>query len=242
MTRTFDAAFMNTVLNHPEVHPWTGYDGTIDITLIAENVNNYVLVNAFGGFIAYNLSPGVYEVHSMFLPEGRGKQLLQFSKECLEYMFTRTDCHTLVTQLPDNNASAISLATMVGFQPYFRRENTPRGPTAYARYTLDEWVQDTESLETEGEWFHSNLRSCKECLGSELPDHDHDPSHERAVGAAVKMIKAGNAFKAIDYYNNWAKLAGYAPVELLSFNPVVVDVVDAIVEIRDGQMEVLKCR
>lgn len=242
MRRTFDAEFMNTVLNHPDVFIWTGASEKIDITNIVADVNNFLLVNDTGGFICYNLSDGEYEVHSMFLPEGRGKATFDLAKECMEYLFIHTDCHTLLTQLPDNNADAISLATAVGFKPLFRREETPRGPTTYARYTLEEWVQETPSLEEEGEWFHDELKTIKEKCGSNLPEHSHDSSHERAVGAAVKMIKAGNVFKAVDYYNAWAKFAGYMPVQLLSVNPTVIDIMDAVVEIRCEQMEALKCR
>jgi hypothetical protein len=242
MTRTFDPAFVNMVLNDPDVRPYMGLEGTLDASLLVKDANNYVLVNEHGGFMFILNSPGVYEVHSFFLKEGRGRQALEFAQQCCEYMFIQTDCHTFLTQLPDDNQAAKSLATFVGFRPYFRRENADRGPTAYCRYTINDWVFRTEALEIEGEKFHNTLKLCKMKYGSDLPDHDYDQAHERAVGATSKMIKAGNVLKGVEFYNSWAKFAGYAPVTLLGINPTVIDIVDAVIEVRDGTMEVLECR
>lgn len=241
MKRTLNAEYLNTVLNHPEVHRWLGVEGAVDVTSVVQNPDNFTLEAEGGAFLACLIQDGVYEVHSQFLPEVRGT-LGPIVKECLDYMFLKTDCHTLMTQLPDNNLPAIALATRVGFKPIFRRETTTRGPTAYARYTLDEWVHSNFELEATGERFHEALEECKQDTHSILPTHPHDPAHDRAVGAAIQMVKAGNAVKGVDYYNGWAKLAGYAPVTLVSLNPVVVDLIDAVVEHKDGHMEILLCR
>ena len=241
--RTLEAKLFNEAANHPEVHPWMGYDGEIDLTAAAENIDNFFLTDRqSGGFAMIKLSEGLYEVHTIFKPESKPSGIVDLVAEGMDYMFTRTDCHTLVTQLPLNNKPAHILATTVGFKTMFQREDTPRGPTEFTRFTLDEWVHQTPSLLKDGQWFHEKLEGAKAAIGSEMPTHLDDPAHDQAVGAAVRMIRRDNAYKGVDYYNTWARFAGYAPITLLSDSPIVVDVLDAVVEVMDGDMEIIKCR
>jgi hypothetical protein len=241
LRRTFDAAFLNTVANHPDVHPWIGAVGEVDLSAAILNPANVALVNNGGGFFLMCHEPGIYEVHSQFLPEARGGSITAM-RDGFDYLFTRTDCHTVLTQVPDINRAAAALAKHARFRPMFRRADTMRGPTAYMGLTVEQWVQDNPDLEADGEWFHDSLSAAKKLSGSDLPEHAHDPAHERAVGAAVRMIRAGNARKGIGLYNQWARFAGYLPVSLISETPVIVDVGDAVVELNGSEMEVLICR
>lgn len=241
MIRTLDATFLNGVANHPEVHPWLGVEGEADLTAAVSNPANFALVNEGGGFVLMCHEPGVYEVHSQFLPSHRRKTI-QAMRDGFEYMFVNTDCHTVLTQVPDNNPAAAALARFAHFRPMFRREDTPRGPTAYMGLTIDQWAQDNASLEADGEWFHDQLKAAKEAQGSTLPEHAHDAAHERAVGATIRMVKAGNCHKAVNFYNRWARFAGYAQITLLGDTPPLIDVVDAIVELNGQDMEIIKCR
>lgn len=240
--RTLNADFINGVMNHKAVRPWLGGEGDIDVTALVENPDNVCLVNEGGGFLCVQISPGVYEVHSQFLPQFRGESTVHFTKKCAEYMFIRTNCHTVLTQVPDDNLPASVLAGAVGFKELFRRENGTRGPTSYQRLTIDEWIQNSPYLEDDGEAFHNQLAVCKQQYGSELPEHPHDPAHERMVGAVVKMVRHGNHFKAVDLYNSWALFAGYAPITIIQDSPVIIDVVDAIVSWNGKDMETLLCR
>lgn len=235
--RTLDPTILNEIANHPEVLPWTGAKGAVDLTNLIANTNNYALVVEGGGFLLIQSEPGIYEVHSLFLPEARS-QSLRAARDGFDYMFTRTNCERIVSQVPDNNPAASGLARLVRFRPMFRREDTPRGPTAFVGLTIEEWAQDSKSLERDGEWFHERLEQAKS--GSELPTHPHDPAHDRAVGATVRMIRAGNIVKGVSFYNRWARFAGYAQISIVSEN--TIDVVDAVVEWRDNEMEVLLCR
>lgn len=239
--RTFDPAFLNRVANHPDVRPWLGGEGVLDLTQTIMNPANFALVSDGGGFVLIQHEPAIYEVHSQFLPEGRG-QTVQAMRAGFDYMFTRTDCYQVVTQVPDNNKAAAALAKAADFRPMFRREDTPRGPTTYMGLTVEEWAQGNAGLEADGEWFHSELEAAKRANGSTLPTHSHDPAHERAVGAAVRMVKAGNAAKGVDFYNRWARLAGYVPLTLVSLQPVVIDVGDAVIGLAGDEMEILLCR
>lgn len=241
LKRTFDPTFLNRVCNHPEVHPWLGKEGEIDLTASVLDINNFALVTDGGGFVLMCHEPGIYEGHSQFLPEGR-RQTLRAMFDLLGYMFTRTDCHTILTQVPDNNPAAQALARKGPWREFFRREDTPRGPTSFMGVTIDEWAQWNGELEADGEWFHQALEAGKKAHGSNLPEHPHDPAHERAVGAAVKMIRAGNVEKGIGFYNRWANFAGYAPINLLSDQPLVIDVMDAVVGLDGNDLEVMLCR
>jgi len=236
MKRTIDPTIINKVANHKEVRPFLMGEGKFDVTEFLEDTRNFAFVNDEGGFVLENKGQGVYEVHTMFLPKHKSN-IVECAKESMEYMFTRTDCNTLLTQVPDTNKAALNLTNAVGFKPWF-----PRGNITYYRIDLRDWIQSTEELEHEGDWFHQQLEDAKFKQDSTLATHPPDPAHDRAVGAAVKMIKAGNPFKAIDTYNEWATFAGYMPVKLLSVNPITVDVLDAVVELDNGHMEILKCR
>lgn len=56
------------------------------------------------------------------------------------------------------------------------------------------------------------------------------------------MIRAGQVAKGVQFYNRWASLAGYQSIAVLSVTPTILDVRDAVIEVRGGQMEVLQCR
>lgn len=239
--RTFDPALLNSVANHPEVHPWLGVEGEIDFSPFVTSPANFALVTEGGGFLLIRHEAGVYEVHSQFLPEVRGSTP-KAMHAAFDYMFVNTDCHTVLTQVPDNNPAAAGLARLARFKPRFRREDTPRGPTCFMGRTVDEWAQETASLEKEGEWFHDRLKEAKERAGSSLPEHPHDPAHERAVGATIRMVKAGNCHKGANLYNRWARFAGYAPITVLGDSPVLIDVVDAVAEWNGQEMEFPLCR
>lgn len=158
----------------------------------------------------------------------------------MDYMFTRTNAVQLTTFLPDNNPAAKGLALKGGFRGWFRRETHPCGPGMQARIDIDDWICRTADLEKDGERFHDALESAKKACGSALPIHPHDAIHERYVGAAFRMFSRGQARKATSVYNRWAANSGYAMIRLLSEEPPVVDAVDAIVEIKDGEPSVIQ--
>jgi hypothetical protein len=239
--RTFDASLFNAVCNHPDVRPWLGGEGEIDVTSSVSNPQNYALWFDHGGFILHAGPGSSFEVHSQFTPEGR-KHSSQAMRAGMDYMFTRTPAVQLTTFLPDNNPAAKMLALKGGFRDWFRREQHPCGPGMQARLDIDDWICRTADLEADGERFHDTLETAKKDRGSELPVHPHDPIHERYVGAAYRMYSRGQARKATSLYNRWAANSGYALIQLLSEEPVTVDVVDAVCRLREDEMEVVECR
>lgn len=239
--RTFDARRLTEIANNPEVRPWLGGDGPLDLEADVSNPANHAMVTDDGGFIAVRHEPGLYEVHSLFLKTGRSRTQ-DSMRDGLDYMFTRTDCVRLVTQAPDDNPAAAALAQSGGFKPMFRSEVAARGPTVFLALAIEDWSMSCAALEADGAWFHQTIETAKAVQNSSLPDHAHDPAHERAVGAAVRMIRAGNVEKAVIFYNRWARLARYPLISLLSLNPPVLDVGDAIASVEGDSMSVLLCR
>lgn len=239
--RTMNAALFNEVCNHPEVRPWLKYpvDGPIDVSPLLNNAGNYGLFAEGGGFILIAGPAASYEVHSQFVPEGR-KHSFKAMRAGMDYMFTRTNALQLTTFLPDDNLAARGLGLKGGFRPWFERDLM--GPGVQARIDIDDWISGNEELEADGQLFHDVLEHAKLQAGSELPVHPHDPVHERYVGAASRMFSRGQCQKAQALYNRWAVNAGYAPIALISETPPVVDVVDAIVTLEGGEIEVLQCR
>lgn len=233
--RTLDGRYLTDVANHPEVRPHLMGQGPLDLSELVGNPANIALQAEGGGWLLENKGGGTYEVHSMFLPQSRGAGVRKALTAALEYVFTHTDCERLVTRLPKGNARAAALGRMAGFRPWFEMNGDQ-----YARIELEDWAQSSHACRKAGEWFHDRLEAAKIAAGSPLEVHEDDASHDHAVGATVLMCKAANAIKGVRFYNQWAVVAGYAPVTLVSLNPMVIDVVDAVLEGPD--MEVLLCR
>lgn len=239
--RTFDAAHVNRICNHPDVRPWLGGgDGEIDVSALVANLENYSLFGPEGGFILVAGPGASFEVHSQFTPEGR-RSSFRAMLDGMDYMFTRTQALQITTFLPDNNPAAKGLARGGGFRPWFRRDNPEvgvvkdLGPGWQARIDVDDWIARTKELEADGERFHEAL----EKAGGHT-NHEDDPIHERYVGATYRMIARGQARKGEALYNRWAANAGYAQVRLLSEAPPVLDAITAKVTLEGDEIKVLE--
>ena len=244
MKRTMDVSRLNAVANHPEVYPQLGVTGAVDLSGIASNPANVVIENEHGGFVFWCLEPGRYEMHTMFLPEGRGRAALDAAAEALRYMFVETPAVEVVTKTAGSNPAAGLMARKAGFSVAFEREGVWIDKTGltYFSMTLDQWIARDPVAPQEGAAFHAMLEGAKRSCGSELPIHPDDQAHDRVAGTASLMARAGNARKAVAVYSRWARFAGYAPIELVSETPPIIDVRDAVIGVRGGQLEVLLCR
>lgn len=246
LKRTLDGESLTAVANHPDVRPWLGGEGDIDLRAAVANPLNVALVNEHGGFVAIRHEPAIYEVHTLFRKEGRGAHLIEAAAESFRYMFAATDCIEIQTKVPAGNVAAHRLAQIVGFQPVFEREKAWIGPDgglasiSYRSLSFDAWRAKDNSIERAGNWFRKSL---SEGANAEVAA---DPAHDRAVGAAVLMVQAGNARKAVWLYNRWARHAGLAPMTMLSEAPVVLEMTAGTsvlaVEARGTAMEVLSCQ
>ena len=229
--RTFAPDLFNEVANHPDVSRWLFADGEIDLTEIVENQANFALQADGGGFLVVKLQEAVYEVHSLFLPEARSGTR-QAMADGLAYVFCRTDCCRLLTKVPNANAAAAALASKGGFRPCFVRNDARLGETSYLALDIDDWIQTNDDLIVAGRWFHEALEEAKTASRSTRQTHPDDPAHDRAVGAAIEMFRAGQIGKALGSYNRWAGFANYLPLTLVSTAPITIDVGDAVIELR----------
>ena len=245
--RTLDGAFLTSVANDQKVRPFLGGSGELDLSIVVGDPKNYTFQSAYGGFIAMTLGQGRYEVHSLFLPTAPKDFVFAIARDALAYMFARTDCVELLTKVPANNLAAHALAVAGGFQSAFKRESaweTDLGLVAvdYRSLSLERWALRTDACADAGKQFHDELEAAKAQASSTAAIHADDAVHDAMVGAAVLMIRAGNTVKAVWSYNRWAAFAGYAQISIVSENPIVIDVVDAVVEIDGSNMKALICR
>jgi hypothetical protein len=241
IARTMDAAFLNEVANHPEVRPWLGgEEGPLNLTPVVENPSNIALVTEGGGFVLVALMPGVYELHTLFLPTARGAPFFAAASEMFRFMFAETDCLEILTKCPDDNGPARIAAGRVGFRERFRRDDAwaPGVGVSYRVFSVDDFfIRDAECLKI-GRWFHEELEGAKASAHITSFSHPDDETHDRAVGAAILMVRAGHPAKGIGFFNRWAIFAGYRQVQALGCG--VYNIGDALIELRGESMRVVR--
>jgi len=246
--RTLDARFLNFVANDLSVRPWIGGEGVLDLTAVIADPANVALRTAHGGWVFVRHEAGTYELHSLFLPEGRGRACLAAWRCAARYLFTATDAREIVTRVPASNRGAAFAAKLCGFRERFVRKAAFRThenalvDVSYQALTLDDWWPADDEALNAGALFHALIEAAKAEAESALPDHPEDEAHDRAAGAACLMIAAGNPRKGVWFYGRWAALAGYPPVAILTESPLVIDIgAGVVVEVNDGNMEVIRC-
>ena len=112
-----DIAHVNSILNHPEIHPWITFnDDPVDFTWALGQSDRFVLFGPYGGQIYHLVGPKTYEVHSAYLPEARGRYALEATKQTLRWMFTQTDATEILTRVPRGNIAAKALARACGLR------------------------------------------------------------------------------------------------------------------------------
>ncbi len=242
ISRTFDATFLNSVANHPDVRPFIGGEGELDLAPLIEDRANVALVTEHGGWLLQQLLPGVYELHTVFLSEGRGEFYFSAAREALRFMFTQTDCLEILTKCPDDNPGARMAAVKVGFRERFHRDGAwaENVGVSFQALSIHDWIRRDDEIPIVGHEFHEALGLAKIAHGSDLPTHADDEAHDRAVGASFLMARHGFMSKAIGVYNMWAIFAGYAQIHALS--ETIVDVQDGLVELVNGEMVILGVR
>ena len=89
IAQTVDADIVNGIANNPDVRPYIGGDGHLDLTPALENPLNVALWGEHGGWFYAWSAPGVYEVHTLVLPSGRGAWARNAAKQSLTLMSER---------------------------------------------------------------------------------------------------------------------------------------------------------
>lgn len=247
IARTRDARRLNEIANHPDVRPWLGGDGPIDLTGVLAQPENMAGITDNGGFVAVALGRGRYEVHSLFLPSRSRGEAVRAMRAAVDYIFSASDAVDLITKVPNGNAAAAGLARLAHFAlmctPLVPWSNGQTIPMACSILSIDRWAVTTPIAVALGRWLHEQFAAVKAGAQSMLGPHsDDDDAHDRLAGAAVLMVAAGNARKAEQFYNRWADVARYPPMRVLRDHPTVIDLGGMVIEARGREMEVLSCQ
>lgn len=249
--RDFNAARINRVVNDPSVLPDVALPGqeSLDLSPIVGDLRNIVLMCEEGGIVAHWREPGVYEIHTQFTERYRGVGAVKTVREMISWLFLHSPAMELQTKIPDCNKAAAGLVRAINGRFEFERAGAwqgPDGPCAVAYYTLrySDWLYTAwamGALAARGEWFHGRLDDAKRAFLSPPEAHAPDPAHDVNVGATIEMIFAQNIDKALILYNRWSRFAGYAEVRLISVNPLIIDIQDAVllIDVKGEDFEVL---
>jgi len=116
VNRTFDTAAFERVVHHPEVKPYLSLGQEIpNLAPYITDPRNYCYMNEFGGFLLVNSGPDEYDVHTAFLPEGRGPHLVELAISVRDRMFQENGAVVLRTFVEHGNVAARRLAKAAGF-------------------------------------------------------------------------------------------------------------------------------
>jgi Protein of unknown function (DUF2824) len=247
--RTFDPAEVNAIVNDPEVFKQLKLPGieSVDLSSTIFDLRNVVLMVNGGCIVFSQLEPGIYEVHTNFLADYRGSNAIRQSLAAYRWMFTRTDCMVLHTKVPAFNKAAEVFCRLVGATKEFDRTSlwpTENGLVDMSFWTLryDDWVRKTPSLKKSGREFHERFDRERLRHGITEENHPDEDCHDLYVGVCAETFYGGQPEKAVILYNQWARFSGYAPISLISLNPIVIDIASAALLVEDGTFTVIKCQ
>lgn len=252
--RDFNAARINRVCNDPSVFADVALleQKSLDLSPVVADLRNIVLMCEEGGIVAHWREPGVYEIHTQFTERYRGVAAVRTVREMISWLFLHSPAMELQTKVPDCNTAAQGLVKAINGRFEFELAGAwqgPNGPCGVAFYTLrwSDWLYSPWAmgpLATRGEWFHQRLDEAKRAFLAPPEAHGADPAHDVNVGATIELIFAQNIDKALVLYNRWSRFAGYAEVRLISVNPLIIDIQDAVllIDILGKDFEVLQVR
>lgn len=249
LSRATDASAFNAVLNHPDVFPMISVPGDqpLDASGLVADPRNILLMGEGGGILFVQHEPCIYEFHTNFLPQYRGRYAIEFAKLARRWMFTQSDAVSLLTKVPAFNRAAAFAVRIVGFKREFTRKAawpSKDGPVDLDYFALyyPDWLWLEKGLIDTGREFHAELDAEYKRHGREPHQHPDDDAHDVVVGAAYEMFRAGQIEKSVILYNRIAVFAGFHPVALISKDPVLLDIGEAVLMLQDNHIKVLKCR
>lgn len=111
-----DAVTVNEVVNHPEVRPFVGPGGDLDLSAAVAAPENWFLMGEHGGFGLIWSAPGVYEVHTFIKKAGRGVWAKQAAKDGIAFAFDH-GAKMLWTKVPEGRENVALYAMAMGMKP-----------------------------------------------------------------------------------------------------------------------------
>lgn len=151
--RATSAERINAILNHPDVRPWIVSDDTkpLDLSMVVNDRAHYFLIGPRQTVLCFRIMLGIYEFHVAALPDGRGREMVEFAEAAETVMFTQTDAVELMTRIPLTHRASEGLAKIRGFTPRWERPSCLfRGQNVAYRVwskTLQEWIEDYDIAE-----------------------------------------------------------------------------------------------
>lgn len=115
LSRSFDVAHINEVINHPEVRPFIGGDGEIDITPAVIEKQNVFLMGEHGGFMLAWSAPNVHEIHTFILPSGRGSWAREAAQELIAFCRKNGD-RMIWTKVPKGRKNVEAFTRRAGLK------------------------------------------------------------------------------------------------------------------------------
>jgi len=115
--RSEDGERLNWLANHPEIRPDIGGDGKSFLDL-AQHLNewNWFVDGEHGGVFCQWTAPETYEIHTFFLPSGRGPWAFEFARKGREYMADNGATH-LWTRVHKDARHTRLFTLKAGFKP-----------------------------------------------------------------------------------------------------------------------------
>lgn len=153
--RYFDVQRANAIVNHDDVRPFVAFDDTaipMDLAPVVADRRNILLMAQHGGFLFVPKGDDAYELHTFFLKEGRGRELVQAARDAFEWMFCETAARRIYTFVPDDCPHARPPLSF-GWRPYFwrggvaKRSGTTIG-AVYWRLDFWDWAASQKRLRT----------------------------------------------------------------------------------------------
>lgn len=144
--RSFDFERANWIINHPDVLPFVAFDDTplpLSIEPLVTDHRNYLLMSPHGGFFLHNKNAfqDAFELHTFYLPIGRGREVHDAARDMFEFMFVTTPATRIYTTVPDDAPHAKPPLSF-GWRPCFTRNDlfTRKGQRIGAQYwRLEFW-------------------------------------------------------------------------------------------------------
>lgn len=126
LRRWHDTAWVNSVVNNPDVRPFVGIGGPggyLDHANAIARPENWFLMGEHGGFALTFSAPGVHEVHTFILKSGRGAWARQAAQEMIAYAKAQGD-HMLWTRIAPGQKNVVTFAVENGMKPTFTQLDT----------------------------------------------------------------------------------------------------------------------
>ena len=205
-------------------------EGAPPFTASRIGASSFAVIGEEGCFLAMCIEPSRYMVHTSILPAYRGERAVAASQQALQVAFCQTDALELETMTPATAPHARLFARQMGFRYRFARERLwpahgELHSVGFLSMSILDWAL-SGACQGEGEDFHARLHG-----EFGVQAHPADAAHDACVGAAVAMVRAGRAVKAVAVYNYWARAAGYRPISIVSHDPLRIDIHQCVLRV-----------